>query len=957
MTSRLSLLALATCLALSPSISPAQPRPAPAGATAPAPAWPQSRSDLPPDPEVRYGTLPNGMRYMLRHNATPPHNASLRLRIDAGSLMEAENQRGLAHFIEHMVLNGTTHVPEGEFVHRLERHGLRFGPDTNATTEFTQTVYKLDLPETNAETVDEALFLLREVAGEATLAPSAIDSERGIIQSEERTRSSPALRTLFDELGFMLPGQLLPNRIPIGVPEVIAQAQRDRFAAFYDAYYRPERATLIVVGDFDVDQMEAKIRTRFSDWRGRGTPGRDPDLGQVAAVPGSVRLRVESGNQLRLDLSWVSPPDLRPDSQAKQTDDLTRLIALQILNTRFSRIAATRSPAPFVAAQAGRSPLANSADVLQLQAVLPGSEWRPGLAAVDAEVRRLTQYGVSQAELTRQIAQFRTALTAQVAGAATRPSNALAEAMVSNLDNDDVFTAPAEDLRIFEAAVAGLTPERVNAAARAMFGRAPMVYLASPAPIEGGEAALRTAYSEAHAAPVAAPAVEQAQSWPYTNFGTPGQVVERHELPAAIGATVVRFANGVRLTVKHTNFADDQILVGVLAGNGRLDFPADRPSPAWALGPAFPAGGLGRISFEDMQQALAGRRFSMALAVDDDSYKLGGATRPEDFALQLQVLTAYLSDAGWRPTGWDRIRSLAANIQQQLAATPGGVFSRDGAQLLHGGDPRWALPDQAHMAASTIAGARAVVATSLSQGPIEVTIVGDISVDEAIRQVAATFGALPPRRPAATAPLRARPPAPVAEPVRLVHEGRADQGLAFIGWPTQDTFTDLHQTRVLNLLSDVFELRLIQKIREEQGTTYSPQSQHDSSNTIPGYGVFSAQIEARPEALAGFLRDAQGIAADLAARPITADELQRALRPRLETIARQRSGNGWWLTVLDRIQTQPAVARSIETMVADYSGITPAQLQAAARRFLVAGHAWKLVIAPRQAAAPATPAQ
>jgi zinc protease len=951
---RFPLLAFAASLALAPAAATQQARaPAPAAA-APAPAWPQQGSDLPADPDVRFGTLPNGMRYALRRNATPPHNASLRLRIDAGSLMETEDQRGLAHFIEHMVLNGTTHVPAGEFVRRLERHGLRFGPDTNATTEFTQTVYKLDLPETEAATVDEALFLLREVAGEATLAPTAIDSERGIIQSEERTRSTPALRTLFDELGFMLPGQLLPNRFPIGLPDVIAHAQRDRFAAFYDAWYRPERATLIAVGDFSLDEMEAKIRTRFSDWRGRGTPGAAPNLGAVRAQGGSVRLHVEAGNQARLSLSWVRPPDLRPDTAAVRTDKLTDLLALQVLNRRLGRLAAGEQP-PFVVSQASRSTLADSADVLQLIAILPPGDWRRGLAAADAEARRLAQYGVSQAELATELAEIRSALTAQAAGAATRQSAALAEQMVAAIDRHDVFTAPAENLRLFEAAAPRLTPERVSAAARAMFAGDPLVYLAAPADIEGGEAALRTAFAEVHRTPVAAPQAQRAQAWPYTSFGTPGRVVERHELPAAIGATAVRFANGVRLTVKQTSFANDQIMVVVRAGNGRRDFPADRPGPDWALGLAFTTGGLGRISAEDLQQALAGRQVAAGFGVDDDAYTISGATRPEDFALQMQLLTASVSDAGWRPTGWDRLRSLAGPIQDQLASTPDGVFSREGGALLHGGDPRWAIPNREQMAASNIAEARAIVSPSLTQGPIEVTIVGDITVDEAIRQTAATFGALPPRAAGATAPLQARLPAPTPEPVRFTHNGRADQGLAYIGWPTQDVFADLHRSRVLTLLSDVFELRLIQKIREEQGTTYSPQAGHDPSQTIPGYGIFSARIQARPEALAGFLRDAQGIAADLAARPIDADELRRALQPRLESIQRQRNLNLWWVNALARIQTRPEVAGSIETMLADYSAITPADLQAAARQYLAANRAIRLVIVPREGSAAPAP--
>jgi zinc protease len=180
--------------------------------------WPQAKSDLPADPDVRFGTLPNGMRYAIRRNATPPGQTSLRLRIDAGSLHEAEDQRGLAHFIEHMAFNGTTHVPEGEFVRRLERHGLRFGADTNAGTEWTQTVYKLDLPENDSATIDDGLFLLREAVGEASFAPAAIDRERGVIQSEERTRATPSYRIFVDEIAYLLRGQLMPRRIPIGVP-------------------------------------------------------------------------------------------------------------------------------------------------------------------------------------------------------------------------------------------------------------------------------------------------------------------------------------------------------------------------------------------------------------------------------------------------------------------------------------------------------------------------------------------------------------------------------------------------------------------------------------------------------------------------------------------------------------------------------------------------------------------
>jgi zinc protease len=322
----------------------------------------------------------------------------------------------------------------------------------------------------------------------------------------------------------------------------------------------------------------------------------------------------------------------------------------------------------------------------------------------------------------------------------------------------------------------------------------------------------------------------------------------------------------------------------------------------------------------------------------------------------MQVLAAYVTDPGWRPTGWNRLRTLSGTIHDQLASTPGGVFNRDSGPLLHSGDNRWALPTREQMAASTIADARAVLDDPLAHSPIEVIIVGDINVDDAIRATAATFGALPPRAAAPAPADRIRFPAGTAEPVRLTHRGRADQGLAFIGWPTQGFYDDPREARALSLLASVYQLRLLQKIREEQGTTYSPNSYHLPSEAVHGYGMFAGQIEARPEALAGFLRDAEGIAADLRDHPVGTDEMQRARRPLIEGLQRARAGNAWWLDGLEDIQTNPQIAATIESQLPDYTGLTPADLQQAARRFLVPGHAWKLVIVPETAAVAATPA-
>lgn len=911
--------------------------------------WAHERSDLTPDPAVRFGTLPNGMRYALMRNATPPGQASLRLRIDAGSLMEADDQRGLAHFLEHMAFNGAAEIPEGELIRILERLGLAFGPDTNAYTSFDETVYQLDLPRTDPDTVETGLNILRQMVGEATLEPGAIDRERGVVLSEERTRDSPSLRVTLARFDFLMRGQRAPTRFPIGDPEVLRTAPRERFIAFYEAYYRPERAVLVAVGDFDLDEMEARVRARFGDWTREAPNGPEPDLGPVQPRGPEAAVVVEAGAPATVQIAWVSPPDRTPDTAEARRQRTVRQLGLAILNRRFERLARGAEP-PFIAAGAGRSTQYDSQDVASVTATYAPGRWREALEALEAEQRRILEHGVTQAELEREIIERRAALRAWVAGAATRRTPVLADTLVRQIGADSVATAPADDLARFEATVAGLDAATVSAALREAFeGWGPLVFVTTPVPIEGGEAAVLAALEAARARPVAAAAERAAQAWPYANFGPAGEIVERTHLED-LDTTFVRFANGVRLTVRPTDFRDEQVLVAVNVGQGLLGLPADPAAPTWASA-AFVEGGLGRLTAEELEEVLAGRVYGATFSLQDDLLRLSGATRPEDLPIQLQVLAAYIADPGWRAEPFERIRALYANAIDQLGATPGGVFSRDGRGRLYGGDPRWSFPTAARIASARAETLRALLSPQLADGPLEVVIVGDVEVETAIAAVAATFGALPSRPdsagpPAGTAPVRF--PAPTAEPERLTHTGRADQGFAFVAWPTTDTRSDLHRARVLNLLAAVMRLRLLDELREAQAVTYSPSAGSYGAWALPGFGYLSAAMEAPPEALDGFFADVQRIAADLAARPVDADELERARRPMIESVLRARAGNEYWLAQLERAQTDPARLDSIRTIVEDLPTITAEEIQAAAREYLVAERAWKLVVVPER---------
>lgn len=910
--------------------------------------WPQARSDIAPAPEILFGALPNGMRYAIRRQTIPPGQAALRLRIDAGSLMEADDQQGLAHFLEHMAFNGSRAVPEGDMVRILERLGLAFGADTNASTGLEETVYRLDLPRTDAETVDTSLMLMREVAGNLLIAPDAVDRERGVVLSEERSRDTPTYRVYRERLAFFLRGQLPPQRMPIGQAEVLRTAPAARITDFYRRYYRPERTVLIAVGDFDVAQMEAKIRARFADWQAQGPDGAAPRLGPVAPRGLEARLVVESGVQESLQIAWIGPPDLAFDTLAKRRQDVVERLGFSVLNRRFDRIGRSADP-PFLAAGAYKGDEYDAAEITQVVVNVKPGRWREALAAVEQEQRRMLRYGVRQEELDREIAELRATMKAAVAGAATRRPSALAGDILSSLTDDYVVTDPFQELAIFEAAVDGLTAEQVSAAMRSAFqGRGPLIFAVSPAPIDGGEATLLAAFEASRRMAVDPPPAAGTTTWPYESFGPAGTVVAR-SAAADLQTTFVQFENGVRLTVKPTAFRDDQVLVRVNIGGGLLALPADQPSYAWAAS-AVTEGGLEQITAEDMEMVLADKVYGARFGIAEDAFAFTGSTRPDHLDTQLQVLAAYVAAPGWRPQAFQRVKTAMATVHDRYETTVGGVVARDLGGLLRGGDARWAFPSRQQIADAELSDLKDRVAPALAEGPMEVVLVGDITVEAAIEAVAKTFGALPPR-PVEAPPLpegqrRVGFPAPAAAPVVRTHTGRPDQAMGYVAWRTGDFFADPQQARNTSTLGEVLRLRLIEELREAQGATYSPSVAYAHSFNLPGWGYISASVEIPPEKLPAFFDDVARIAADLASRPVSADELARAKQPRLERLERARLTNEYWLTELSGAQTDPRRLDAARDVIEATRRVTAQDVQDAARAFLSQEKAWKFVVRP-----------
>lgn len=904
---------------------------------------------LPGDPAVRNGTLPNGMTYAILRNARPEGAASIRLMVRVGSFEESDADRGIAHFLEHMAFNGTRAFPEGELVRRFSQAGIGFGRDQNAYTGPFSTVYSLDLNVADQDRLDLSFAWLGDVASGLIFAPEAVERERGVVMAEREARLGPAFDYRERYNAFLAPGLRGPNRSPIGEARTLRAISPEALTAFYQAWYRPELTTLVVVGDIDEADIEARIRATFSDWTSPGeqlpaaVPGK-PDLDRPLDVMVSAEPQQGSGiSACRVRLHVL----LGPDTLERRKLFIERGVWQAILNRRFGRLA-QNPEAPFAAASLGVSAWGREAAYTCLN-VTPRSDatWREGLTAAQAEVRRMTAHGVTQAEVDRVVSAQKEANRSAIASVETRFSSSLAAGLLAaqpfvGLDAA-AFTRPEDNAALYDRIVAGVTPESVHQAfLDESAGSEPLIAVAL-AEVPDFEA-VRTAWLEIEASPSPDAEAEAASTaWAYTDFGPPGQVVSRETIddPGFIRLT---FENGVVVNFKSVNFSRDTISVAVRFGAGSLEVAPDDYMAA-TLGTALMSpGGLGKHSLTEMSDLFSSRRVAANLSMGTRSFLLQGDTRPADLDAQLQYITATLTDPGFR-RDFDQIRiSAIRNLYRSRTSSPEGVAADALLEVIDPASPR-RMPPLDVMLEADQSDFERILKPAMTGAPLEVTLVGDVDEATAVEALSRTLGALPARSDAD----RRRgdtwfiryPDVPDEE--WAVHEGARDRAVVNLIWPlfVGDVNGDVNgdgerrQERwALGLLQLVMADAVRDEVREALGSSYAPEV--DLRTPVYGdQGSLTVGIATNPTQ-APIVRAAVERVADTLAAPggITTAALEAARRPVLDGIPASRRTNSWWLRAMDGSAREPRILRDAIDREAAYRDMTVEQVQAVATTWL-----------------------
>lgn len=920
----------------------------------PQPTFAHEGSDLVPDPAIRYGRLDNGLRYAIRAHAEPRGRASLRLLVEAGSLHETEEQRGLAHYLEHMAFNGSTNYAPGTLVEFFQRMGMSFGGDTNASTGFDRTLYLLELADTEEATLAEGMRIFADYAGELLLTPEEIDRERGVIISEERARNTVSFRLMIAQMDFLFGETLYPQRLPIGLIPVIESAQRDRFVDYYDAWYRPELTSIIAVGDFEVDQVEALIRTTFADYAARAPARPLPDRGAVTVAEG-LRTHYHAESEApgtTVSINTLVPYTPPADSVARRLEPLARNFAHAMLNRRFAELAKEEG-APFLSASAGSFDQFDLARRAYVNLSTKAEQWEAALALGEQELRRALDHGFDVAELEVIRAATLNNLEQAVRTAATRRSRQLAEGIAGDILADNVTLDPAASLALFRPAVEALTVEQCHAALREVWApshRHVFVGGNVELPLAEAPALIAAAFETAAAVPVAAPPSAAAAAWAYADFGPAGEVVHR-EYVEDLDLTLVRFANGVKLNLKRTDFDAGRIFVSARVGDGQLSEPADQPGLGAFANGTFVAGGLGAHRTDDLVRLFAGRNVGIGFSVNADHLSLGGSTTPDDLDLQLQLLGARLTDPGYREEAVRLAHRGMDQMYQGFRYTFNGPLALEIAPLLAGGDPRFGTPPREVLFSRTLDEVRAWLEPQLTTGDLEVALVGDLDVEATIAAVARTLGALPPRTPREIPADRYDVSFP-AEPFALEFtiESELPKALAVFYWPADDGI-EVRQARRLSMLRAVLADRIRQRIRHELGLVYSASVGATTSNVFPGYGYFNGSMDIDPDQAAATIEAIRTLSHEIVTDGLTDDEIERARLPILTSIRESVRTNTYWLNaVVSRAQGQPEVMEWARHREEDFATITREEINALARTYLTPDNLSHVIIQP--AAAP-----
>ncbi|MEM9665421.1 MAG: insulinase family protein [Bacteroidota bacterium] len=907
----LTLLVLAGCATSAPPATEGTASPtgtAPSSGVEP-PSAPTFDLDtpLPTDDAVRIGQLDNGLTYYIRRNTEPANRAELRLAVNAGSILEADDQQGLAHFLEHMLFNGTQRFEEQALVDFLESIGMRFGPDVNAYTSFDETVYDLTVPTDSAALVDRAFDVLEDWAAYATLDSTEVVAERGVIIEEWRARDQNAGgRIRAQILPVLLGGSRYSQRLPIGDTLVVRGATPTLLRRYYEDWYRPDLMAIVAVGDFDVDTVEAHITSRFATLPSRPAPPARPTYD----IPLSDTTRYAVITDPEYPVTSVDVSFRRPASTVAEVGDyraqLVRGLFRGMLNARLAEQARTGTAA-FLGASAYEGGLARPLATYGLQGRVEEDSLLTGLAALLTEVERVRQHGFTPTELMRQRRAVLRAYERALLEAENTPSARYAAEYVRHFLEDEPIPGIAYEAALTEDLLPRITTDDVNRLADQLLTDAGRAVIVTMPEKEGlvppTEADLAAVFARVQRTPVA----------PYEDTVTDLPLLAEIPAPAAVtstqqidtlGVTQLTLANGIQVFMKPTTFREDEVRM-TASSPGGSSLASDEDAFEASLAAQLVAqSGVGAFDRTALTKRLAGQAVSVTPTIGPLSEGFQGSAAPADLETLFQLVHLYATaprlDSAAVSVFTNQFRAFLTN----RSAAPESALQDTVLATLYGDELRYQLPTLADLEMLDARVADRFYRDRFADlGDFAFTFVGNFNPDTLTALAQHYLGTLPTTgRTETWRDIAPALPGGVVE--KTIYRGLADRSTVLMLFYGDLPFDRVSRHR-LRTLSTVLSTRLREVLREDLG------------------GVYGVNVGATP---AGEPREVYQLTISFTCDPARVDELRAAILdevrqlqaegPTADDLAKvteqQRRGretaletNAFWTSVLDFYATTP----------------------------------------------------
>lgn len=908
----------------------------------------QINDEIPMDPNVKVGVLENGLKYYIRKNEKPEDKVELRLVVNVGSMMEEDNQQGLAHFMEHMAFNGTKNFEKNELVSYLQSVGVKFGADLNAYTSFDETVYILPIPSDDEEILNKGLQVLEDWASNVTLSEEEIDKERGVVIEEWRLGQGANQRMRDEWFPVMFKDSRYAERLPIGKKEVLENFDYATLRKFYEDWYRPNLMAVIAVGDIDVEEMEAKIKERFGKLENpENAPAREyyqiPDhketLVSVVSDPEAQFTQIQMVYKHDLEKTRTLG-DFRRDAIYSLYNGM--------LNQRLNELRESSDP-PFLFAGTSYGNMLRTKSSYSSSAIVGEDGIEKGLKTIIRENERVKKYGFTQGEFDRY---KKTLLNRYESGFKERDkteSNRYASEYIRNFLSEEPIPGIEFEYEFYEKILPTIQLEEINSLAKDWITDENQVTVIMAPEKEGlvlpKESEILAIVNEAENEPVEPYLDKEVASEFIESLPTPGKIISEESLES-VDATEITLSNGMQVVLKPTTFKNDEIIIRAFSMGGKSLYPLEDEEEASNASGIIGESGVDSFAPSDITKMLSGKSVNVSPYIGTYNEGMNGQTTPDDLETALQLIHLYFTAPRKDNDAFTSYVNKNKMLFQNLMSNPQFYFSDQSSKILSQNHPRGGgFPTIEELESIDYNRAYDIYTERFSNaGDFIFFFVGSFEMEKIKPLLETYLGSLPGSDEEETfTDLGIRPPSGTVK--KVINKG-TDQKSQVSMIYTDATTYDNDEAYYMSSLGELLTNKLIEILREEKGGVYGVGA-NGSLGQIP-YSSYTFRISfpCSPENVDDLISATKEEIEKIKKEGVSEEDLNKIKETQLRGHKENLERNNYWISTLYSSYYNDLPLDRIKEYKSRVEALTSENIQKVANKYLTEDNYIELVLKP-----------